>query len=316
MKTYIVGGTVRDRLLGRNPRDADYLVLEANEKDLVDQGLVKVGQSFPIYLDPKTHAEYTLSDSLEADLRRRDLTINAMALDEEGELIDLFGGEEDLRKKILKHVDRENFFIDPLRVMRVARFRAQLPDFSIHPETLILMREVAVTSSYQTLLSERILKELKRVFECPLPSVFFRTLSDAGALGPHFPEGDLFALDQAPRKEDMQFAAFATKLTLGELSEIRARLNIQNEWFETARAWILFQAMKDTPEHILDFFYATDAFRKPWIVSKVTELGGRGLDSFERIKDIGIEDIDKVHEGKAISQAIREKRLAILRNRS
>lgn len=314
MKTYLVGGAVRDKLLGRVPRDIDYLVLDSSEEELKARGLVKVGQSFPIFLDPETQYEYTLAASLEEDLKRRDLTINSLAIDENEKLIDLFGGEKDLRNKILRHVERENFFTDPLRVLRVARFQAQFPEFTIHPETLELMKEVAVTPAYKNLLSERIIKELRRVLECPLPSVFFQTLSAVGALGPHFPGGDLAMLDQAPRKEDLQFSAFVTRLSLADLSDMRDRLNIQNDWYEMARAWILYQGLEEGSEELLEFFYATDAFRKPWIVSKIGELGGKGLESFEVIKDIGIKEIDSSHKGKAISQAIREKRLSELKN--
>ncbi len=316
MKTYLVGGSVRDRLLGIVPRDTDYLVINSSDDELLAKGLVRVGQSFPIYLDTETKDEYTLAASLEEDLKRRDLTINALAIDENDKLVDLYGGEKDLRNKILRHVERENFFTDPLRVLRAARFKAQFPEFSIHPETLELMKEVAATPAYKNLLSERIIKELRRVLECPLPSVFFQTLSAVGALRPHFPEGDLKSLDQAPRKEDLQFSAFVTNLSLVDLTEMRDRLNIQNDWYEMARAWILFQGMKKSPEDLMEFFYATDAFRKPTIISKIIELGGKGLEFFEVVKDIGIKDIDSSHEGKAISQAIREKRLSILRNRN
>jgi tRNA nucleotidyltransferase (CCA-adding enzyme) len=108
MKIYLVGGSVRDRILGRVPRDTDYLVTDSSEEELLANGFVKVGQSFPIFLDPRTGDEYTLSVSVETDLLRRDLTINAMALDEEEKLIDPFGGKSDLDKKILRNVAREN----------------------------------------------------------------------------------------------------------------------------------------------------------------------------------------------------------------
>jgi tRNA nucleotidyltransferase/poly(A) polymerase len=313
MKIYLVGGSVRDRILGRVPRDTDYLVTDSSEEELLANGFVKVGQSFPIFLDPRTGDEYTLSVSVETDLLRRDLTINAMALDEEEKLIDPFGGKSDLDKKILRHVARENFFADPLRIMRVARFQAQFPEFEISPETMELMQEVAETSAYQHLLSERIIKELRRVFESAVPSLFFRKLSEVRALRPYFPEGDLSSLDQAPKKEELQFSAFMTKLGIHELDRMKSTLNIQNDWYETARAWILYQAPKEDPGELLDFYYAIDAFRKPWLVAKLKELGGKNLESFDRVKDLGIRDIDQTIKGKAISHAIREKRLSALK---
>lgn len=316
MKFFLVGGTVRDRFLGRTPRDTDYVVLDSSEEELAGRGLVKVGQSFPIFLDTKTGDEYTLARSLEEDLHRRDLTINALALDDQGNVIDLHGGQNDLRDKILRHVERENFFTDPLRVLRVARFQAQFPDFRIHPETILLMKEVSETSAYKNLLPERIIKELKRVFECEKPSLFFKTLKEVGGPHPHFPDGDLTSLDLAPRKEDLQFAAYVTNISLSDLEQLKEKLTIQNDWYELARAWIMFQKGPERAEELIEFYYEIDAFRKPWLIEKIQELGGKAIESFSIVKEIGIRDIDANLSGKEIALAIRKKRLQILSGRN
>lgn len=317
MKKYLVGGSVRDKLLGEVPRDTDYLVLESSHQELISIGLLKVGQSFPIYLDPVTGDEYTLGNSPEDDLHRRDLTINAMAMDEAGSLVDFFGGEADLRNKILKHVAKDNFFTDPLRVMRVARFQARLPDFSIHPETLELMREVSSSEGYQKILSERIIKELKCVFESPKPSLFFKTLKEVGALKPYFPDIDsLSLLDSAPPDEELKFAAWCTEMSPETLESLRRRLNVQNDWYEIGRAWVLYQKLRPSPEELLQYLYDVDAFRKPGLVEKVDKLGGNLSPSFALIRDISVKDLEGRFEGKEISDAIRVRRLAVLKARS
>ncbi len=320
MKIYLVGGSVRDKLLNIVPQDTDYLVVDASEKDLIQRGLVKIGQTFPIYLNPENGDEYTLGQSLEEDLRRRDLTINAMALDEKNELIDLFGGESDLRRKILRHVSAENFFEDPLRVLRTARFLSQLPEFSIHPETIKLMREVGSSPQYKNLISERILKELKRVFVSQKPSRFFETLKLIGGFEPFFKEikVSLAGLDQFKGDEELSFSYLVTGLNLTELEVIAKRLNLQSNWKEKARAWILSQVLSsDSPEGILEYFYQVDVFRKPQILEHVAALNcalGTKLSMlFSELKDIGISDVKPELHGKDIGLEIRRLRLMKLK---
>ncbi|MES2526465.1 MAG: hypothetical protein V4598_05235 [Bdellovibrionota bacterium] len=315
MRIYIVGGSVRDRLLNIPPRDTDYLVVEASDGDMLAKGLVKVGQTFPIFLNPENGDEYTLGKSVDEDLSRRDLTINAMAIDENNQLIDLYGGEDDLKKKILRHVSRENFFEDPLRVLRVARFMAQLPDFSIHPETLKLMLEVVVTPAFAKILPERMVKELKRVFECEKPSQFFEVLKSVGAMSPHFQEIKSYEnLDRMKGDEELSFSSIVTGMSLTDLEQMTKRLNIQTNWIETAESWILFSRLDlSHPEKVLDFFYEADTFRKPRMIEHVVKLDPvRGKDLqrlYHLVKDIGIADVDPQRKGKEIGEEIRRLRL-------
>ncbi len=320
MKIYLVGGSVRDKLLNIPPRDTDYLVVDATEEDLHQRGLVKVGQTFPIFLNPENGDEYTLGTTLEEDLGRRDLTINAMALDENKKLIDLYGGETDLRNKILRHVSAANFFEDPLRVMRAARFLSQFPDFSLHQDTLALLKDVTATPEYKTILSERIIKELKRVFECQKPSRFFETLKSIHGLDPYFSELKISFdnLDHTKGDEEICFSYLVNGMTVSELETLSKRLNVQTNWIETARAWILFSdILHETPEAILEYFYLTDTFRKPRMLSHVATLdkvrGAKLLKLFSEIKDIGISDISPDLKGKEISAEIRKQRLMKLR---
>jgi tRNA nucleotidyltransferase (CCA-adding enzyme) len=328
VKTYLVGGSVRDKFLGKRPRDTDYVVTGASEQELRDLGLRKVGQSFSVFLDPKNSAEYTLAHSLEEDLARRDLTINAMAIDQQGIVVDLFGGLNDLKDKVLRHVLAANFFSDPLRVLRTARFKAQFPSFEIAANTKVLMSEAADTPAYKTLIPERIIKELKRAFEARRPSLFFETLLIVKALRPHFQEfSDLSLmdfevsmdlLDTSPRKEPLQFASLVSKLTLPQLSELVERLQPPLSWTETASAWIHFQKIRhqDDPEELVNFLYGIDAFRKSFLVDALADLGpdsgGKLREKFLLIKNVGIKDLEDAYEGKEIAQAIKQLRISRL----
>ncbi len=320
MKIYLVGGSVRDKLLNSPPRDTDYLVVDATEEDLLNRGLVKVGQTFPIFLNPENGDEYTLGKTLEEDLSRRDLTINAMAIDENKKLIDLYGGENDLRNKVIRHVNAANFFEDPLRVLRAARFQSQFPDFNLHPDTLKLLQDVTATPEYKKNLSERIVKELKRVFQCERPSRFFETLKSIHGLDPYFSElkNNFSGLDQLKGDEEIFFSYLVTGLKLTELDALASRLNLQTNWIETARAWILFSEIReDSAEEILEYFYLTDVFRKARMLEHVaalnTERGPKFLKLFSEIKDIGISDVAAGLKGKEISAEIRRQRLIKLR---
>lgn len=320
MRIYLVGGSVRDKLLNIPARDTDYLVVEATEADLLERGLVKVGQTFPIYLNPENGDEYTLGISLEEDLARRDLTINAMAFDEKNNLIDLYEGEKDLRNKILRHVSEKNFFEDPLRVMRAARFLSQLPDFSLHPETKNLLMRVTATPEYKKILPERIIKELKRVFICERPSRFFETLKMVHGLDPYFSEikCSFEGLENFKGSEELCFSWLMSGLTINQLEAIAGRLNLQTNWVETARAWILLSEIRnESAEEILEYFYQTDAFRKPRMLEHVAALdkvrGTRLMKLFSEIRDIGISDVPPGLKGNEISAEIRRLRLVKLR---
>ncbi|GAA0370182.1 multifunctional CCA addition/repair protein [Bowmanella denitrificans] len=209
MKIYLVGGAVRDTLLGRNVTERDYVVVGATPAHMLALGYKQVGSDFPVFLHPHSGEEYALarterktaagytgfdciadpSVTLEEDLLRRDLTVNAMAMDEQGQIIDPYHGQQDLHNKVLRHVS-DAFIEDPLRVLRVARFAARYHQlgFGIAVETLELMRHIAQSGELQALSAERVWKETSRALLEDSPEVYFETLRAADALDSWFAE--------------------------------------------------------------------------------------------------------------------------------
>lgn len=218
MKTYIVGGAVRDRLLGLPVADRDYVVVGATPEQMVALGYQPVGKDFPVFLHPETHAEYALARTerksgagykgftvhaspdvtLEEDLSRRDLTINAIAEDSDGALIDPYGGQRDLAARTFRHVS-EAFAEDPVRILRVARFAARFTAFTVAAETNALMRQMVDNGEVDALVPERVWQEIARGLMEVQPSRMFQVLRDCGALARLFPEIDrLFGVPQPP----------------------------------------------------------------------------------------------------------------------
>lgn len=218
MQIYKVGGAVRDRLLGRPVTDIDWVVVGATVEQMQAQGYRPVGADFPVFLHPHSGEEYALARTerksgrgyggftfhaspevtLEEDLVRRDLTINAMAEDEQGRITDPYKGQQDLQDRILRHVSPA-FAEDPLRVLRVARFAARYAGlgFQVAPETLALMRELSESGELQALTAERSWKEIARALMEEQPQVFIQVLRDCGALKQLMPELDvLFGVPQ------------------------------------------------------------------------------------------------------------------------
>jgi tRNA nucleotidyltransferase (CCA-adding enzyme) len=215
VKIYEVGGAVRDRLLGRPVVDRDWVVVGATPADMEALGFRRVGKEFPVYLHPETGEEYALARTerktgpgykgfsfetattvtLEDDLKRRDLTINAMAFDDGGRLIDPYGGQSDLQRGILRHISPA-FVEDPVRVLRVARFSARF-GFQIAAETAKLMRDIVAAGELDALVPERVWAELERALGESQPRRFFEALRDCGALAVLFPALDgLFGVPQ------------------------------------------------------------------------------------------------------------------------
>ncbi|WCM89111.1 multifunctional CCA addition/repair protein [Acidovorax sp. NCPPB 3576] len=210
MQIYMVGGAVRDRLLGRPVNDRDWVVVGATPDEMAAQGYLPVGRDFPVFLHPQTHEEYALARTerksgrgyrgfavqaspevtLEEDLSRRDLTINAIAeqADATG-LCDPYGGVRDLQARVLRHVT-DAFREDPVRILRVARFAARFADFTVAPETLALMREMVEAGEVDNLVAERVWQELARGLMEPAPSRMFEVLRACGALAVLLPELD------------------------------------------------------------------------------------------------------------------------------
>jgi tRNA nucleotidyltransferase (CCA-adding enzyme) len=209
MKTYVVGGAVRDDLLGVPVQDHDWVVVGATPQQMLEQGFLPVGRDFPVFLHPQTREEYALARTerktapgyhgfsfhtdpavtLEEDLARRDLTINAMARDADGRLVDPFGGQQDLRDKLLRHVSPA-FAEDPVRILRLARFAARFGDFSVAQETRALMRSMVEAGEVDALVPERVWQELSRGLMEAHPSRMFEALRDCGALARLLPEVD------------------------------------------------------------------------------------------------------------------------------
>ena len=219
MQIYAVGGAVRDELLGLPVKDRDYVVVGSTPEAMSQLGYQPVGRDFPVFLHPVTHDEYALARTerkttrgykgfevsaapevtLEQDLARRDLTINAIAKAETGELIDPYGGCRDIEARVFRHVSAA-FVEDPVRILRVARFMARFTDFSIAPETLALMREMVGSGEVDHLVPERVWQELARGMMEVQPSRMFETLRACGALARIMPEVDrLFGVPQPPQ---------------------------------------------------------------------------------------------------------------------
>ena len=220
MKVYRVGGVVRDRLLGISAQDSDWVVVGATPDEMLALGYTPVGKDFPVFLHPVTHEEYALARTerktapgykgfivhaerdvpLEDDLRRRDLTINAIAEDEHGQLIDPFGGVADLNDKVLRHVSPA-FVEDPVRILRLARFAARFATrgFVVAHETQELMKQMVTAGEVDALVPERVWQELVKAMAEPMPSAFIQVLRDCGALVRLLPELDrLFGVPQRP----------------------------------------------------------------------------------------------------------------------
>ncbi|NBF12918.1 multifunctional CCA addition/repair protein [Pseudomonas sp. Fl4BN1] len=249
MQIYKVGGAVRDRLLGRPVTDIDWVVVGASAEEMVAKGFRPVGADFPVFLHPKSGEEYALARTerksgrgyggftfhaspevtLEEDLIRRDLTINAMAEDAQGVLTDPYNGQKDLEDRLLRHVSPA-FAEDPLRVLRVARFAARYASlgFSVAPDTLELMRQLSQSGELQALTAERSWKEISRALMEDQPQIFVQVLRDCGALAVLMPEVDaLFGVPQPPAHHPEIDTGLHTLSVLQQAALHRQPLNVR-----------------------------------------------------------------------------------------
>lgn len=249
MQVYLVGGAVRDHLLGHPYHEKDYVVVGATPEQLLAEGYQPVGKDFPVFLHPKTKEEYALARTerksgvgyhgfqfftdttvkLEEDLIRRDLTINAMAMDENGTVYDPYGGQQDLERKILRHVSNA-FIEDPLRVLRVARFAARYAayGFKIADETIQLMKNIAKTGELDALTPERVWKETSRALMEDQADVYFQTLKECDALKILFPEIDaLFGVPQRPEYHPEIDCGIHTLMALKEACKANYALEVR-----------------------------------------------------------------------------------------
>ena len=242
MKTYLVGGAVRDRLLGLESGDNDHVVVGSTPEEMLALGFKPVGRDFPVFLHPQTSEEYALarterksgrgyrgfvvdadpSVTLEEDLGRRDFTINAIAQDEDGKLVDPLGGARDIEQRVLRHAGTA-FVEDPLRVLRAARFMARFAalGFQVAPETMALMQDMVRGGELAELVPERVWQELSRALRSSTPSAFLRTLRECGALAQVLPEID--ALYGVPQRAEYH-PEVDTGLHQEMVSDMAARL--------------------------------------------------------------------------------------------
>jgi len=302
MRSYVVGGAVRDALLGLPVKDHDHVVVGATPEQMLQAGYRAVGKDFPVFLHPKTQEEYALARTerktapgyhgfafhaapdvtLEQDLVRRDLTINAMAQDADGSIVDPYGGRRDLEARLFRHVS-EAFAEDPVRILRTARFAARFADFTVAPETNALMRQMVEAGEVDALVPERVWQELARGLMEERPSRMFAVLRDCGALARVAPElealwGDAVAGQQAMRVLDhaaaaahpleVRFAALVLGLDLEAVGALARRLKVPNECRDLASMGVREQGIVRAAsaldaEATVTLFERSDAFRKP-----------------------------------------------------
>jgi tRNA nucleotidyltransferase (CCA-adding enzyme) len=323
MQVYLVGGAVRDELLGRPVTERDWVVVGATPEELQAQGYRAVGRDFPVFLHPQTREEYALARlerktgpgyrgfatqhsrdvSLEQDLQRRDLTINAMARATDGTLVDPYGGKRDIEQRRLRHVSPA-FTEDPVRVLRVARFAARYAGlgFEVAPETMELMRQMVADGEIAALIPERLWREMQRALEEPHPEVFFDVLHSCGALAALLPE---LRWDHDARRRLVQtatlgsesvvrFAALLACTPAEAISLLCERLRVPSEYRELALLCARLKArladpalMADagllTGPQLLEMLESADAFRRPDRFSRLLQalrasLGADGED--------------------------------------
>lgn len=303
MNTYLVGGAVRDELLGLPVQERDWVVVGATIEAMKSQGYRQVGADFPVFLHPETHEEYALARterksapgyhgftvhadpgvSLEEDLLRRDLTINAMARDSDRRLIDPYGGARDLKERLLRHVSPA-FSEDPVRILRVARFAARFAPlgFTVAPETVALMRVMVASGEVDALVAERVWNELARALMEAQPVRFFETLRECGALARLLPEIDrLFGVPQRADHHPEIDCGIHTLMVLEQATKLSTSAEVRF----AALTHDLGKA--DTPADILPSHHGherrsirrlrelCDRFKAPRAFRELAELGAR-----------------------------------------
>ncbi|HET8816359.1 MAG TPA: CCA tRNA nucleotidyltransferase [Pseudidiomarina sp.] len=362
MKTYLVGGAVRDRLLGLQVVDRDYVVVGATPAAMLAAGFQQVGKDFPVFLHPQTHAEYALarterkqgtgytgfavnadpSVTLEQDLLRRDLTINAMAESATGELIDPFHGRDDLKQRVLRHVSPA-FIEDPLRVLRVARFAARFHhlDFKIADETRALLTQIATSGELATISPERVWRETSLALASRSPAIYFSVLAEVDALSPWFAELEpvivvgLHRLNRCAESSDddhIRCAALFSVLNETCGQALCQRLKVPNRVQQLTRAAIQTHALWQSdwsPETIATLIGKMDGWRQPERIDALvpillaqgmtTEQSSTLIRCFAAARDVNMNTLAREQavatlQGPEIGAAIQSARLAAIRS--
>jgi tRNA nucleotidyltransferase (CCA-adding enzyme) len=298
VKTYVVGGAVRDRLLGLPVKDRDHVVVGSSPEEMERLGYKPVGKDFPVFLHPQSHEEYALARTerksgrgykgfavhaspevtLEEDLRRRDLTINAMAEAEDGRIVDPFGGQQDVKNKVLRHVS-EAFAEDPVRILRTARFAARF-GFSIAPETMALMKSMVASGETDYLVPERVWQELSKGLMEDEPERMFQVLEATGLQQKLLPE--LRERSGMSGSLPVRFGRLAWPLKEAEVQALCERLKVPGEVRELAllacRNRVALRASRlATPQALLELLKRTDAFRRPDRFDELLEVARRDV---------------------------------------
>jgi tRNA nucleotidyltransferase (CCA-adding enzyme) len=372
MKIYLVGGAVRDQLLNIPVVDKDYLVVGSTPQEMLDSGFKPIGKDFPVFLHPKTKEEYALARTekkvgighkgftfysspevtLEQDLERRDITINAIAVDENNNYIDPFNGIDDLKKNIIRHVSSA-FEEDPLRVLRVARFKAKLISFTIHKNTYDLMNRIVRSGEINHLSAERLMMELKKGFEQEHAFNMLEVLNDCGAIDYIFPK-----LEFKKNKDKIKNVLYVSRHLCESSPNKRLLLvllvanhddhNINNRIYENIKKISLpsfsqrlieliekniselvrFTSIEDSKQ--LDLFYRFDFFRRPKILNESLDLleliikdnknysshillARKLIECYKKIMINNQSEIDKALSGEQIKKAVYKERLSLLK---
>jgi tRNA nucleotidyltransferase (CCA-adding enzyme) len=334
VKTYVVGGAVRDELLGLPVKDRDHVVVGSTPQEMERAGYKPVGKDFPVFLHPTTHEEYALARTerksgrgykgftvhaspdvtLEEDLKRRDLTINAMAKGDDGTIVDPFGGRKDLERKILRHVS-EAFAEDPVRILRTARFAARF-GFAVAPETMALMKKMVSSGEADYLVPERVWQELAKGLMEDEPERMFEVLEAAGLQQKLLPEvRERMGLTGSLA---VRFARLAWPLQESEVQALCERLKVPNEVRELAllacRNRVALRGSRlASPEALLELLKRSDAFRRPERFHELLEVAKRDKPIVDTARvERALEAAKAVDAGAIAAQASDPKQIAQL----
>lgn len=364
MKIYVVGGAIRDQLLGLPVKDLDYVVVGATPEQMLAQGYTPVGQDFPVFLHPVTHAEYALARTerkvspgykgfvfhadpgvtLEQDLARRDLTINAMAKEADangqpiGDVIDPYGGQKDINCKLFRHIGPA-FSEDPVRLLRIARFAARFSDFSIEPSTLTLLKEIHTSGELNALVKERVWQEISRGLMSEKPSRMLQVLLEMGVFELFFPKLNsnnsslLSDIDLAAKQRlnlSQRCAVLLSGLSIEDINAWAALWGIPVECRDHAVLVRELQAGLQSatlePRNLLDLLNRVDVWRKPERFDELIEVADllrlptkQLVSAYDCAKKVDIAQIvQEVGEqgsstGAKIKQLIEDKRLLAIK---
>ena len=344
LECFLVGGAVRDRLLNRTAEDRDWVVVGSTPEQMISLGFHSVGKKFPVYLHPQTREEYALARketkvgeghlgfevdasatiTLEEDLIRRDITINAIAEDLDGKLIDPCDGLTDIKNKVIRHVSMA-FTEDPLRVFRVARFIAELSEFKVADETKELIVEICQGGALRELSAERVSSEMLKALDSENPQLFFKFLSECGGLSDWFPE--LIDRNFAFSSVDSIDRFCELDLEKKSFESLVKRLKLSKKYEVASIHWSSFSRLiknwrGSSKEELYDCLHSTNFFHDPSNLNRMLNLAGKhGSYEVEDLENIlnKLADMDFEYNrnelfGEALGRQIREFRIEWLRS--